>query len=913
MKNSLTYKYLLVMLFVLGGWASAQEKPQKPQTQTKAEVPWTARSFRLVDRPDEIVEVLPNGMVAIVKENHTTPVAAVRFYVKAGSIYEQDYLGAGLSHIFEHLLVRGATETRSEEESIKILQQIGADWNAYTSKDQTCYHLTVPAQHVGKALNLLADWVTRPTFPADAFDREWGVVQREQEMGADNPDRQLYYLFDELRYKVHPGRYPVIGYQSVLQQVTRQEILDYYRRMYVPDNSIIAVGGDINAVEMLDVIRKEFADFTRRAKTNIVLPDEPEIIAPREMVKVLPSMQGPAKMMIGFPSIKLQHGDLYALDVLAAIMGSGESSRFYRSLREDQQLVFSVYAYNNTPHWACGTFTIVCELAPEKITETRNAVWCEIERIREQPVSPEELARAKRRLQVSHIRSNQTASQQISTMAEDYLSAGETHFSDHYVENIQHVTAEQVRGMAQKYLQAEKQLTLTLTGQPLAQTTETKADVPAESAVRKIVLDNGLRVLLKRNGAVPLVNIQLYVLGGLLDETDQDNGLTNLMTQLSVKGTTNYTAEQIIDYFDSIGGTIETAAGDNTYFYTAEVMGGDLAKAFEIFSEIVLEPTFPEDELAKLKQQILVTIPQIENYWSSLGNRFFRSKFFLDNPYRRISLGTTSSVTAITCPQLHSFHKDHTVASRAVLTVFGDIDLAVVENMVRQRFSTLPKGEPFDPGKFKPEPAVEGDRQFVEATTMNGAMVYVGFPGMKLTDIQDRYPMEVLTEIIGSTSSSDWLFGKLRGAQLVYYARGFSFAGLLPGYIAANAQCEAEKVPQVIQVIRELLAKAVKGQFTEEELARAKSSCINAETLSRQTNAAAAMTAALDELYGFGYDWSKGHADRILAVTLADLQSIARKYLSVPATITVNTSKPEILNKDKKPAETKTPNKNNGK
>ena len=883
-----------VLMAILCRWVSGQ--PAVPSDKTD----WTAQEIRLVDLPDEIVAVLENGMVAIVKENHTAPVADVRLMVKAGSIYEQEYLGAGLSHLFEHLLVRGTTTTRSQEESVKIIQQIGARWNAYTSKEQTCYFLTVPAQHVGTALSLIADWVTRPTFPEEAFIRELGVVQREQEMGASDPDRQLYYLFDELRYQVHPARYPVIGYQAVLRQITRPQIIDYYRRMYVPDNTIVAVAGDINAAEMLEAIKKEFADFTRRAKTNMVLPSEPEITAPREMKKVMPSLRGPAKMRIGFPSIILQNQDLYALDVLAGIMGSGKSSRLYRSLRERQELVTSISAFNFTPHWAVGSFIISCEMEPDKVDATRAAIWGQIDLIKNEGVTTEELNRVKRQLQVDHIRSQQTAYQQTSTMAGDYLATGDPHFSDNFVKNIQDVTAQQVQLMARKYLNPPKQILLVLSSASLTPVQAGERKETTTSEIKKIILDNGLRVLLKRNPAVPLVNMQLYVLGGLLEETDDNSGLTNLMAELSTKGTTHFTAEEIIDYFDGVGGSLNTRSGNNSYYYSAEVMSGDFPGALEIFSEIVVEPNFPQTELDKLKPQVLADIAQIDNSWSAQAERFFRCRFFTNNPYKRVSLGTTDSVSAISREHLQLFHQNSTVGARAVLAVFGDIDLAATENLVRQRLGAMPKGDPLNLDKFPPASPPTAPRQFVEKTDKTGATVYVGFPGIKLTEIQERYPLDVLTEIIGSTSSSDWLFGKLRGAQLVYYARGFDFAGVLPGYIAATAQCEAPKVPQVLGVIRELLAKASQGQFTEDELARAKSKLINAEIMSKQTNAEAAVVAVLDELYGFGYDWSKGHADRIMAVSLKDVQNVGRKYLTAPATVTIITSQPDILD-EKKP------------
>ena len=160
--------------------------------------------------------------------------------------------------------------------------------------------------------------------------------------------------------------------------------------------------------------------------------------------------------------------------------------------------------------------------------------------------------------------------------------------------------------------------------------------------------------------------------------------------------------------------------------------------------------------------------------------------------------------------------------------------------------------------------------------------------------------MGVMEQVVGSNTG--WLHEGLRGRQLVYYAWGINFAGLLPGYVAATAQCESDKVGEVITVIDEFLDKARRGEFTEKEIARAKSKRINAEVLDKQTNADAAMTAALDELYGFGYDWSEGNADRIMAVTINDVKRVAAKYLAGAKATAVLTSDPTVVEAAPKPS-----------
>ncbi|MCP4708854.1 MAG: insulinase family protein, partial [Planctomycetes bacterium] len=238
-------------------------------------------------------------------------------------------------------------------------------------------------------------------------------------------------------------------------------------------------------------------------------------------------------------------------------------------------------------------------------------------------------------------------------------------------------------------------------------------------------------------------------MGGLLEETDANNGLTTLMTTMATKGTRDHSGAEINEYFDGIGGSIGATAGNNTFVYTSEVMSQDFAEAFDLFAEVVLEPNFPDDELGKVKEMLSAAIAQVDNSWPDEARQFFREKFFVNGPYMRSSLGKQESIESLTREQLMAFHEQAVVGSRSVMTIFGDIDVAAVEDMVRQRFNDVTKGTVLDFGQFEAEPEIETPRRFTKETPKNGATIYVGYPGMKLTDIQDRYAMEVLTEIIG--------------------------------------------------------------------------------------------------------------------------------------------------------------------
>ncbi len=858
--------------------------------------PWTANSkeIRFVDEPGEIVAKLSNGMIAVIKENHTAPVAAVRLHVRAGSIYEGEHLGAGLSHLFEHLLAGGTTQDLTEEQSMKIIQETGAKFNASTSKARTQYYLTVPSRHVGTALSTIASWVTRPAFPEEEFSREWGVVQRELEMGTTDVNREQWKLQDEMRYLVHPAKFPVIGHQEILQALTRKQIMDYYDTMYIPDNCVVAVVGDIDAEKMLEEVKKEFSSFKRKFVPTIVLPTEPEVTAPRTMVKILPFMNGPARLTVGFPSFKLQDPDLYSLDTLAGILGSGQSSRLYKRLHEEKQLVLDVNSYNFTPDYAAGTFYISCVVEQDKIDQTIAEIWDVINEIKSEGVSDKELSRTKKQMQVAHIRSHQTAEDIASTMADDYLSTGDPHFSEHYCENMQKVTKADVKAMAQKYFDPQKQLTLILSGTPLPKKQEKTESSNKQSAIKKVVLENGLRVLIKRDPTTELVNMRFMTLGGLLDENDANSGITNIATQMAIKGTEHYDNNQITDFFENVGGYITPECSNNTFGYSSEVMKDDFTAAFDIFTEVIQKPTCPNDQFDKLKPVLLSNIEQIANSWQAEAARHFRASFFNKNPYKRASYGTKESLANLTAEQVREYLKNTQSAKRSVLVVFGDIDVKKVESLVIDKFKGMPAGTDID---FERYGLDENNtrRLLTKKTEKEGATVTIGMPGMRVYDTTDSYPLAVLNQMIGSNTG--WLHNTLRGKSLVYYAFCFDMKGLVPGYVTATAQCESDKAPEVLSLMEQLLNKAAKGEFTDDDVNAAKSNLVNSEVFKTLTLSDTAKNAALNELYYSDFNYSSGNADRYMAVTTDAVKNIAMKYLGQPRTITINSSKPELFKK----------------
>ena len=398
---------------------------------------------------------LSNGMTVIVQENHAAPLATVRCYVKnTGSVYEGKWLGAGLSHLVEHL-VAGGSNKRSEDEIQALIDSLGGQSNAYTSNNVTAYHIDAPAKKAPLAIELVADMMQYAAFKDEEYQREMGVVQRELEMGEAERNRVMYAAMKALIFTEHPMRLPTIGYLPVLQKITRQDVIDFYKSRYVPQNMVFVVVGDVKTDDTLKEVANNFQTFARTTERAPALVDEPEQASPRQ-TRI--EMEGKTThFAIAWPTVMLQNPDLYPLDVASYLLTNGDSSRLVKRLQIEKPLAISVSASSFTPGYVKGWFEITVECEPENVETCRKIVMEEIERLKTEPVSAPELAKVMRQKSADHVFGLQTVQAQAETLGGMFMATGDPLFDDHYVVGIKSVTPAQIQETSNRYFRPERQ------------------------------------------------------------------------------------------------------------------------------------------------------------------------------------------------------------------------------------------------------------------------------------------------------------------------------------------------------------------------------------------------------------------------------------------------------------------------
>ncbi len=829
---------------------------------------------------------LENGLAVIVREDHSAPVVSAQAWCMAGSIHEGKWLGAGLSHVLEHMLFKGTT-TRPGSRIDQEVQEAGGYMNAYTSFDRTVYHIDVPNTGARVAIDILCDIMQHATLPPEEMDKEKQVIVREMDMNVDDPNRRSSRRLFETAYTRSPYRYTVIGYPDIFSELKTEDILSYYREKYAPNNVFYVIAGDVERQAVLEQIRSAYTGAKAKPLPPIVLPNEPKQTSRREVVEEAPIELGYFHFAWHIP--ELSHPDVPVLDVLAVLLGHGRSSRLYQQVREQTKLVHTVDAWTYSPG-APGLFGMSATCDAQRFPQAREAMLTEVEKMKDTPVSAEEISKAVKQFISGTLAARKTMQGQAQDLGANWLAATDLNFSQRYLEAVKKVTPEDLRQTARKYLSSENLTVYALLPTGTSPGITVQQAVACELPVEKFVMPNGLRLLVKPDHRLPFIEFRAVFKGGLLAETPEDNGVTQLMGRMLLKGTATRSAEDVSREIETVGGSIDSYSGNNSFGITAEVMNGDFARGLDLVRDVLLNPAFPSAALEREREAQLAAIRAQRDHLLQSAARAMRKTLFGNRGYGMDVLGYETSLAKLQQEDLRRYHSRSTLPANCVLAIYGDVEAAAVRNSVEQAFAAWPNGD-VPPLSGSTLTAPRGIRHVTETRDKKQAVIVVGFPGTTLHS-PDRYPLELLQEACSDLGSR--LFMRIREELgLAYFVGAQSFLGLEPGYFAFYAGTMPEKT-EVVE--RELLAEAAllcSDGLTEAELNRAKAKVVGQRKIARQDLGGLAMTTALDELYGLGYTHTDTEDQLYEAVSLEQVQTVARKYLRADDCVVATVRPPE--------------------
>ncbi|HET6409342.1 MAG TPA: insulinase family protein, partial [Chthoniobacteraceae bacterium] len=584
--------------------------------------------------PNAEVFKLPNGLTLIVEEDHSAPVASVQAWIKTGSIHEGRWMGAGLSHLLEHMLFKG-TERRGASEFAQTVQDHGGYINAYTSFDRTVYWIDIPARGAAIAVELLADAIQRSSIPADELVKEREVIRREFAMGFDDADRVASHALFETAYRAHPYRHPVIGHLEVFNQITRDDLMAYYHGRYVPNNTFFVVVGAVNAAEIHAELAAHFT-APQRALPEEFIPQEPIQIGHRESHREFPTELTRFHLAWHVPDVT--HGDVPALDIAAVALGGGRSSRLYQRLREERAMVHSIDAWCWSPA-ETGLFGIDAVLEPGHREEVRREALALLDEVRNEGISAAEIEKAQKSSLSQQLSQLTTMRGKANDLGANWLLTHNLRFSHDYLEALQRVTADDVRRVLATYCRDANLTEISLNPTGSLARSGRSATAGTKSEIQRFELPNGLRLLVLEDARVPLVSMVAAFKAGLLAETADNNGITRLLSRTLLKGTSKRTAEQIADELEGVGGGIGSDGGNNSLSLSVRVMQPDFDRGLDILSDVLLNAALPEKAIRREREVQLASIKADEEEMTSVARNLLRRHLFEGHPFGLRGLG----------------------------------------------------------------------------------------------------------------------------------------------------------------------------------------------------------------------------------------------------------------------------------
>lgn len=381
--------------------------------------------------------VLGNGLRVVTEYIPHFPSVSVGLWIGAGSMYESEAEN-GLSHFVEHMLFK-STENRTTREIAVEMDAIGGQVNAFTSKECTCYYAKVIAEHLPRAMELLSDLLLNARMDEEEFEKERGVILEEIAMCEDTPEDLVYDLLAEAYFGDHPLARPILGSQQQIASVSREALIDYRRRHYRPDNTVLAIAGDFDEKQFRELAERYLGKWQAQGETRM---PEPRLEACAKLLTRKKDIEQ-VHLCLAYPGVAQDDDALYPLSVMNNLLGGGMSSRLFQRIREEMGAAYSVYSFPST-YPNCGTLTIYAGTSPELAQKVADELHKQIDELMKGGVTPEEFTMAKDQLRVSYILGLESSSSRMSSIGRSKLLRGKAIDPQDVIAKIEAVTREDV-------------------------------------------------------------------------------------------------------------------------------------------------------------------------------------------------------------------------------------------------------------------------------------------------------------------------------------------------------------------------------------------------------------------------------------------------------------------------------------
>jgi len=861
--------------------------------------------------------VLPNGLRVVLHEDHSTPIVAVNVWYHVGSKNEVPGR-TGFAHLFEHMMFQGSKNY--DDDFFRPLQSVGATLNGSTNADRTNYFEIVPSNYLERALFLEADRMggLLDALTEAKLANQRDVVKNEKRQNYDNrPYGLVGARIAELLYPSdHPYHWLTIGALEDLTAASMEDVKGFFRRFYTPNNASLVIAGDFNPDQAKALVRKHFGPIPRGPSVNRIVARQPVI--EREIRATMQDQVTLPRLYMVWHSVPEYSADDAALDVLAAILAQGKTSRLYRALVYDGQIAQDVSAGNNSRELT-GTLQITATPKRGASLESIEAIINrELARIAAAPPSREEVERAYNAREAGYIYSLQTVGGKSDQMNAYSTFRSVPGFFEQDLARYRGVTPADVQRVARKYVTVKRLVLTVLPGardaarRTAAAAPEDESPAPARTApvdakrdpsaaarteaalpgpgpaprfalpqLQRRKLTNGLDVLIVEHHELPVVTMNLVVKSGSASDPANRTGLANAVANLLDEGTTTRSALDISEQLSAIGAQLGTSTGWDASNLTLTTLTRHADAALDILSDVLLRPAFADAEfadaeLARFRASRLTALAQRRDDATAIAGVIYPSILYGGNhPYGRLAQGDETSTRALTAADLRAFYSANYLPNNSSLIVVGDVRPDEVVTRLERALGAWKPGTVPSVQLDAPAPRDKTVIYLVDKPGAAQSVINIGHVGVARSSA-DYFPLVVLNTILGGQFMSRVNLNLRENKGYTYGARtSFDYRrGAGPFSASAGVQTAVTK-ESVAEFLREL--RGIRGDIpvTENELETAKQSLTLGYPRTFETPAQIAARLADVALYGLPDDYFNNYVASIDRVKLADISRVA--------------------------------------
>jgi len=854
---------------------------------------------------------LANGLEVILSEDHRLPIVSVNLWYHVGAVNET--VGrTGFAHLFEHMMFEGSKHVPGNSH-FRYLEAAGAsDINGSTEFDRTNYYETLPSNQLELALWLESD---RMGYLPDNLDQanlsnQQDVVRNERR---ENYENAPYGMVREAIYhllfpKDHPYYPMVIGSHADIQAARLEDVRDFFKLYYAPNNASLAIVGDFDSAKVRPSVEKYFGPLKRGANVPRVQVTTPPITTERRAV-VPDNIQLPRVYMDWLTSPIFKPGNADA-DLAATILGGGKSSRLYKKLVYEKQIALDVEASQQSQ-----SLTSIFQIAatarpgvkPEDLEKTINE---ELATFRSSGPTPEELQRARNDVETGAIAGLEYTNGVANLLNEYNHYLGNADFLAQDIARYENATIESVRSFGQVQLnpehrvvvyavpgtpdlgpqvptpKAEEKGTTKAGGEPVNADAAWRQDPPAPGpqpplhlpVPEQFTLSNGFTILYNERPGLPLVAASLVFRAGSGANPLDHPGLASFTSRMLQQGTESRSALQIADRAADLGISLASRASTDASSVSFQSLTRSFPDALELLADVALHPGFPQQEIDRVRSERLAALVQEKNQPFAVATRVYTSALYgPKNTYGYPDIGTAESIKAMTRDELVNFWQQNYAPNHAALVIAGNIKLADLKPLLEKQFGAWKPGTYSPPPLAAPDPSdaklIIVDRANAQQTTL--LLCSLG-PKRSTPD----YPrIEVMNSVLGGLFSSR-INMNLREQHGYTYGAGSFFnyhRGPGPFIVYSDVRTDAT-APATVEIFKEL--SRMRGTpLSPAELKMAKDSIAQSMPGRFESGEEATGTIAQIYVYDLTPEYFSELPVQINAVTAEQARAAAQQYI----------------------------------